>query len=298
MALEIGVQAPAWHWPMDRAELRDWAQGVEAIGLQWIEVTDHVLYAYPLPDRPAEGPYPGGPIQHEALTTLAFFAAVTERVALQTAVLVLPQRQPLLVAKQAAEVDRLSGGRLRLGLGAGWQRAEYEALGIPFAERGARLDEAIGLLRACWTQEPVTFAGRFTTVRAMSMQPKPVTPGGPPLLFGGSARAAERRAARYGSGWIAGGRLPPDEFGRLVGRLRAEVAAAGRDVDAFSFQAGFSPSGDLAQLTQRMLAYRAQGADRFCLLLPSSDPAGKLPVDAHLRRLEAVWREAWAGVVG
>ena len=114
--LELGAQLPAWHWDLGVSELRDWAQGVEAIGYQWLGITDHVLYAYATETR-AEAPYAGGTIQHEPLTFLAWVAGFTQRVALTTSVVVLPQRQAALVAKQAAEVDILSGGRLRLGVG-------------------------------------------------------------------------------------------------------------------------------------------------------------------------------------
>ena len=115
---------------------------------------------------------------------------------LQSAVLVLPQRQPTLVAKQAAELDVLSGGRFRLGVGMGWSAAESESMGVVLGERVSRFEEVVAVLRACWGGEPVNFAGRYTTIRDMNMEPKPLTPGGPPIIMGGFVRAAERRATR------------------------------------------------------------------------------------------------------
>src|SRR5438105_14334388 len=132
---------------------------------------------YPLAGRPA-GPYtPTIPIL-EALMTLAHLAAVTSRVTLGTEVLVLPQRHPTLVAKQISTIDTLSGGRVRLGVGVGWQESEFDALGMDFKTRGRALDEAIPLLRACWTEPSITFRGRFTHAEAMAMAPKPLAPGG------------------------------------------------------------------------------------------------------------------------
>ena len=196
--LELGAQIPAWHWNYSAGELRDWVQGVEALGFDWLAMTDHVLYTYPLPERPTAGRYMGGTFQHETLTTLAYLAACTSRVVLQSAVLVLPQREPVLVAKQAAEIDLLSEGRFRLGVGLGWQEAEFAALGARFGQRPSRFEEAIGVLRACWSEEPVTFAGRYTTLEGMSMVPKPATPGGPRIMVGDRRR--RRWSERRGSG--------------------------------------------------------------------------------------------------
>ena len=143
MAVELGVQIPAWHWGYGVDELRDWCQAAEAIGYAFLFAADHVTYAYDLPDRPSTR-YPAPISHHEALTLLSAVAVWTSRVRMQTSVLVLPQREPVLVAKQAAEVDVLSGGRLRLGIGMGWSEAEFAALGASFGDRATRMEEAIG----------------------------------------------------------------------------------------------------------------------------------------------------------
>ena len=298
--LELGAQVPGWRWDLDAHELRDWVQGVEAIGYDWVGLADHVLCAYELPGRPSAAPSTAPVVQHEVLTTLAFLAGCTSRVTLQSSVLVLPQREPLLVAKQAAELDVLSGGRFRLGVGLGWLAAEFEALGTPFAQRAARLEEAVALLRVCWSQEPVNFAGRYTTVREMSMLPKPVTPGGPPILFGGSVAAAEERAARLGDGWVGSDLLSPAEAAAQVRRIQGHLQRSGRDPASFRVQWLTPLRDDPADLLGALRGYREAGATGLSLALPEALPEGgagaRLAVDAHLRQLEMVFREVWPAV--
>src|SRR5438128_3247944 len=149
------------------------ARAIEQIGYDHIDVFDHVVMGYPIAGRPP-GPYtPTMPIL-EALMTLSYVAAVTTRVTLGTEVLVLPQRHPTLVAKQVSTLDTLSGGRVRLGVGVGWQESEYEALGEDFRTRGARMDEAITLLRAYWSEARVESVGPHYPMKAMAMEPKPL----------------------------------------------------------------------------------------------------------------------------
>src|SRR5262249_48297758 len=148
------------------------ARAIEQIGYDHIDVFDHVVMGYPIAGRPP-GPYTATMPILEALMTLSYIAAVTTRVTLGTEVLVLPQRHPALVAKQVSTLDTLSGGRVRLGVGVGWQESEYEALGEEFETRGARMDEAIALLRAWWSEPQVDFAGPRYPVTAMAMEPKP-----------------------------------------------------------------------------------------------------------------------------
>lgn len=294
--LEFGCQIPAWHWRWDVSELRDWAQGVEAIGADFISMADHVTYQYPLPDRPITGPYQEDVQQHEVFTTLAWLSAHTNRVALQPNVLVLTQRDPVLVAKQAAEVDVLSAGRLRLGVGIGWQQGEYQSLGVPFRRRGARLDEAIEVLRACWTQEPINFEGEWTTIREMSMLPKPVSPGGPPLLFGGLSRPAVERAARVGDGWIAPVQSDIADLAKVADRLRAALIANDRDPDAFPLQWLPPLEQDPDRARQTLQAAKDAGFTRLGAGMPNYDREGQIPVDQYLRTLEAAWRDAFSAL--
>jgi len=291
-ARELGAQLPAWHWDLDVSELRDWAQGVEAIGYDWLGIADHILYAYDLPGRP-KAAYPGGTIQHEPLTFLAWVAGCTNRVALTTSVIVLPQRQAVLVAKQAAEVDILSGGRLRLGLGSGWQESEFEALGKEFHDRGRRLEDDVALMRACWSEEPFDYESDGARLEQMSMLPKPVQPGGPSILFGGLAPRAIDRAARLGDGWIAMTAFSPDGAPELVGKMHDALARHGRDVDSFPLQATTPLITDLTALREIVSAYTAAGFSRLGLHLPGFRREDRIPVDEYLRQLEVIWREIW-----
>jgi probable F420-dependent oxidoreductase len=290
--LELGAQLPAWHWDLDVTELRDWTQGAEAIGYDWLGMPDHVLYAYETADRPA-GAYPGGTIQHEPFAFLAWVAALTQRVALTTSVIVLPQRQPALVAKQAAEVDVLSGGRLRLGLGVGWQESEYDALGMPFHDRGRRMEDDVALLRACWADEPIDFDGSRLRLERMSMLPKPVQPGGPPLLFGGLAPRAIARAARLGDGWIAMTAFKVEQAADVGARIHDALEAQGRDPGAFPLQATMPLSTDLPGVDRALRAYVDAGFTRLGFHLPSYRREDRIPVDDYLRQLETVWRDVW-----
>ena len=296
--MELGVMFPGQGWGMDGAEARDFAQGVEGIGFDWMGTNDHVTYAYEQAGR--ERPLYAAPVdQHEPLTLLAHLAAVTERLVLQSAALVLPQRQPTLVAKQAAELDVLSGGRFRLGVGMGWSAAEYESLGVAFEERAARFEEGVAVLRACWGPEPVHFIGRFTVIRAMNMEPKPLTPGGPPIIVGGFVEAAERRAARIGDGWIGismegvGGSKP------VVERLRAGLAAEGRSGEPFPVQWMVELTDDAAAMTDALRAHREAGVESVLLMLGDGGVAWETGrVDGQLRRLERFWREVRPEIVG
>lgn len=294
--MELGVMFPGQGWRLDGAEARDFAQGVEGIGFDWIATNDHVTYAYERPDREA-GLMAAPAYQHETLTLLAHLAAVTERVALQSAVLVLPQRQPTLVAKQAAELDVLSGGRFRLGVGMGWSAAESESLGVPLRERVPRFEEAVAVLRACWGEEPVNFAGQYTTIRAMNMEPKPITPGGPPIIIGGFVPAAERRAARIADGWLGVPAADLSEVGTAVQRLRAGLAEEGRSAARFSMQWMLELTDDEAGMRAALRAHGEAGVGAILLML-GMDPADQTSVDEQLRRLERFWREVWPGATG
>ncbi|MGZ0190062.1 MAG: TIGR03619 family F420-dependent LLM class oxidoreductase, partial [Alphaproteobacteria bacterium] len=172
--MQFGAFFPTRDMPSDRTAIRDWAQAAEEIGFDYIEVSDHVLGA----DRDAlpnfKGPYDIDDPFHEIFVTLGFLAAVTEKVGLATGVLVLPQRQTALVAKQAAQIDILCGGRLRLGVGVGWNPVEYEALGQDWRTRGRRQEEQIELMNRYWTERTVDFQGEFDQVHHAGVSPGPI----------------------------------------------------------------------------------------------------------------------------
>ena len=216
----------------DPAKIRDWAQAAEGLGYHGIEVADHVFGAAPRGDwKPV---YSETDPFHETFTTMAFIAAVTKTIQLCSGVLILPQRQTGLVAKQAAEVDILSGGRLRLGVGVGWNHVEYEALGTEWRTRGARQAEQIEVMRRLWTEDLVTFDGRFHKLTAVNLLPVPVQRP-IPIWFGGSSDAVLERAARLGDGWMP--ILAPDAEGEAkLARLREHLKAFGRDPATFGLE--------------------------------------------------------------
>ncbi len=216
------------------AEIARLATAIEEIGYDEIDMFDHVINGYPIPGR-EPAPYPATMPLLEALVTLGYIAAVTERVGLGTEVLVLPQRQPALAAKQFSTIDTLSGGRLRVGVGVGWQESEYDALGMDFHTRGKAMDEAIALMQACWRDETIDFSGEHFSSEAMAMEPKPPQGGGIPLWIGGVSRAALRRAGRVGDGWMATGVLGGEAV-ESIATVKAEAERAGRDPDALGFQ--------------------------------------------------------------
>ena len=215
----------------DPAKIRDFAQAAEELGYHGIEVADHVFGAAPrggwTPTYSEYDPF------HETFTTMAFIAAVTKKVELVSGVLILPQRQTGLVAKQAAEVDILSGGRLRLGVGVGWNHVEYEALNTEWKTRGARQAEQIEVMRKLWTEDQVTYRGRFHTLVDVTMLPVPVQRP-IPIWFGGSSDAVVKRAARIGDGYMP--IMKPDVAEPKLVLLFEAMKQHGRDPAKFGLE--------------------------------------------------------------
>ena len=195
----------------DPAAIRDWAQAAEDLGFEYIEVPDHVFGATArngwTPRYDAFAPF------HETFTTMAYLAATTKTIKISSGVLILPQRQTGLVAKQAAEVDLLSDGRLRLGVGVGWNHVEYEALDCEWKTRGIKQAEQIDVLRKLWTEGLVTFEGRFHKYNEVTIVPSPKQRS-IPIWIGGSADSVIRRAAKLGDGWMP--ILSPDDDGKAA----------------------------------------------------------------------------------
>jgi probable F420-dependent oxidoreductase len=232
--VKIGAIFPTTEIGNDPVAVRDWAQAAEQLGYAHVVAYDHVLGA-PHADRDPKltGPYTENDAFHEPFVLFGYLAAVTTRLELATGVLILPQRQTALVAKQAAEIDVLSGGRLRLGVGTGWNYVEYDALGERFAERGARLDEQVELLRELWRVPVVDFQGRFHRVERAGILPRPQRPI--PIWFGGFTEVALRRAARRGDGFVFG--TSPSRMRGLLERLQRLLAEQGRDAENFGAEA-------------------------------------------------------------
>src|ERR1044071_9803082 len=200
--MKLSVEFPSVSYREGQEAVARLARAIEQSDYDPIDMFDHVVMGFPIDGR-APGPYPAAMPILEALMTLSYIAAVTSRVTLGTEVLVLPQRQPTLVAKQVSTLDTLSGGRVRLGVGVGWQESEYEALGEPFGTRGPRMDEAIRLMRAYWSDAEVTVPSPHYPTVSMAMEPKPPQGARLPLWIAGLSEAAFRRVGRLGDGWLA-----------------------------------------------------------------------------------------------
>ena len=225
--MRVGVVLPQTEMGPDPAPIRDFAQGIEQLGYDHLQSLDHVLGAN-AGSRPGwSGPYDHNDLIHETFVLFAYLAGVTQRVELVSAVIILPQRQTALVAKQAAEIDVLSGGRMRLGVGIGWNDVEYGALGEDFHNRGRRSEEQIEVMRLLWTNELVTYNGRWHRITDAGINPLPVRRP-IPVWIGGGADPVLRRIARIGDGWFP--QVQPDANGRArVETLRSYAREAGRD---------------------------------------------------------------------
>jgi len=226
--MKLGVIFPQTEIGTDPIAVRDYAQAVEGIGFDYLQTFDHVIGAnVNRSDRAGRRwPYTHESLFHESFVLLGYLAGLTQRIMLIPGIIVLPQRQTVLVAKQAAEVDVLSNGRLILGLGIGWNAVEYEALNEDFHNRGARLEEQITVLRALWTENPTTFEGRWHHIQDAGLHPLPVQRP-IPLWIGGSDDRALRRIARLGDGYLIARATP--ELDQLVEKFRAAAREAGRD---------------------------------------------------------------------
>jgi probable F420-dependent oxidoreductase len=249
--MKIGVVLPQTEIGADPAGVRDYAQAVEEMGYTHILAYDHVLGAS-IENRPDwRGAYTSDEMFHEPLVLFGYLAGLTRSVELVTGILILPQRQTALVAKQAAEVDVLSGGRLRLGVGIGWNQVEYESLGEDFHTRGRRMEEQIELLRLLWTQPVVDFKGKWDTIPQAGLNPLPVQRP-IPIWIGASVEAALERVGRLGDGWFP--QMPPNDKAReMVKKLRDYAAQAGRDPSDVGIEArlslrGLTPDGWKEQL--------------------------------------------------
>jgi len=261
--LRIGAVFPQTEIGDDPAAIRAWAQAVEEIGYHHVLAYDHVLGAG-VDTRPDWQGYTSETAFHEVFVLFGYLAAVTSTVELVTGVLVLPQRQTALVAKQAAEVDVLSGGRLRLGVGVGWNRVEYDALGEDFTNRGVRSEEQVDVLRALWAEPTITYAGRWHRVDNAGIKPRPVRHR-IPVWFGGNSEAALRRTGRIGDGWFPQ-RAPDEEAAAMLNRIRGYAKDAGRAPETI----GFEPRLSLAQVPEAersdfVAGWRDLGATHLCV---------------------------------
>ncbi len=289
--MNIGVVFPQVEIGPDPVAIREYAQAVEAMGYTHILAFDHVLGANP--DRPGgwKGPYTYRHSFHEPFVLFGFLAAATRRVELVTGILILPQRQTALVAKQAAAVDVLSGGRLRLGVAVGWNPVEFEALGENFKNRGRRIEEQIEVMRALWTNELITFEGQWHRVPDAGINPLPIQRP-IPIWMGGESEVVVRRAARLADGWLPHFR-PGAEAQAIVDRLHGHIKEAGRDPSKFGVEGRMT----LAQVppeqrTKELADWRAmRGITHLCI---HTVGLGLHTPDEHVRTLERFKKEVLA----
>jgi probable F420-dependent oxidoreductase len=281
--VNIGAVFPQTEIGADRGAVRAYAQRVEELGFSHLLAYDHVLGADPAVHPGWDGPYDVHTTFHEPFVLFGYLAGLTS-LELVTGIIILPQRQTALVAKQAAEVDLLTGGRFRLGVGLGWNAVEYEALGKNFADRGARLGEQVDLMRRLWTEQTVTFAGQHDTVTGAGLAPRPVQQP-IPVWFGAQSRRAYLRIGRLADGWFP--QVPPD--GRLdeARAIIAEAAeAAGRDPGQIGMEGRVSWSaGGPEKLIDHVGRWRAAGASHVSV---NTMNAGLGGVDGHLAALTQV----------
>ena len=280
--MQIGVVFPQTEIGGDVAAVRRYAQTVERLGYKHVLVYDHVLGADPSVHTPWTGPYDVHTTFHEPFVLFGYLAGVTS-LELVTGVVILPQRQTALVAKQAAEVDLLTNGRFRLGIGVGWNRIEYDGLGQDFTTRGRRSGEQVNLLRRLWTEQTVTATVDDEQIVGAGLAPLPVQRP-IPVWFGAQSPAAYRRAGRLGDGWF-----PQVQPGPELVRARAivEQAAreAGRDPASLGMEGRAGWHGEADEVTARAEQWRAAGATHLSI---NTMKAGLSSVDDHLAALSSV----------
>ncbi len=262
-AVRVGVVFPQTEIGADRSAIEEYAFAVQELGFKHILAYDHVLGADPQVHSPWRGPYDIDTTFHEPLVLFGFLSALTN-LELVSGIIILPQRQSALLAKQAAEVDLLCGGHLRLGVGLGWNPVEYQALGKSFSNRGARISEQVELMRALWTQRSVTFQGRFEQVSGAGICPAPIQRP-IPIWFGAMSEPALRRAGSIADGWFP--RMPPGpELQRSLAHLHQGAKAAGRDPKSIGIEGRITlhPS-DPGSVVQQALQWRQLEASHLCL---------------------------------
>lgn len=292
--MKLTVDYPSVAFREGPDKVLELGKAIEDIGYDEIAVFDHVVMGYPTEDRAGPRYPPKMPIL-EAIVLMSQLAAVTNTVGLATEVLVLPQRQPVLVAKQISSIDTLSGGRVRLGVGVGWQPSEYDALEEDFSNRGRRMDEAIALLRSYWSDEQIDFDGTYYSSTAMAMEPKPHQEGGPPIWIGGGSPAALRRTGRMGDGWMGSALVSDDDITASVQTIRSEAEAAGRDPDSIGLQMMLQPPpsrpedkdyyADHDQVVRRVVHLKELGFEWVSLNATAIFQAGARSVDAMIDQL-------------
>jgi probable F420-dependent oxidoreductase len=281
--MRIGAILPQTELPVDPGTIGDYAKAVEDLGYEHILCYEHVLGADPAAHPGWKGPYDIDTTFHEPFVLFGYLAAMT-RLELVTGIVIAPQRQTALLAKQAIEVDLLSAGRFRLGLGVGWNPVEYEALGQDFTTRGRRQEEQIGLLRRLWTERSVTHEGRFDRVVGAGLAPSPVQRP-IPIWLGGRSSAAYRRIGAMADGWFPQA-VPGPELEGALSAVRRSAEESGRDSSEIGMEGRiqWGPGGAEGVLEQ-VGRWKAAGATHVAVNTMGSGLSG---LEGHLQALDAV----------
>ena len=288
--MRYGVVFPQTEIGKDPAAIRDFAQAAEELGYHHLLAYDHVVGANPASRPGWRPPYTYKDMFHEPFVLFGYLAGLTKRIELVTGVIILPQRQTVLVAKQAAALDVLSGGRLRLGIGIGWNPVEYEALGENFKNRGRRSEEQVEVMRKLWTQELVTFEGEWHKITDAGLNPLPIQRP-IPIWFGGGHDQTLRRVARLGDGWFP--LLGPDDKCRaMIEKIRVYTREAGRDPKSVGIEGRIMVGqGSPEQWTKEIQAWKELGATHVTantMKAGLSSPSGHVEA---IRRFRAVIAE-------
>jgi probable F420-dependent oxidoreductase len=290
--MRVGVVFPQTEIGTDPSLIKEYAQTAEELGFLHILAYDHVIGANPA-SRPGWKPaYSHLDTFHEPLVLFGYLGGLTKKVELVTGIIILPQRQTVLVAKQAATLDVLSGGRLRLGVGIGWNPVEYEALGENFHNRGSRSEEQIEVMRKLWTQELVTFEGRWHKITDAGIKPLPLQRP-IPIWFGGSDDRALRRLAKLGDGWFPL-MAPDDKCRAVIEKIRLYTREAGRNPDAIGIEGRIGlGQGSPDSWLRELQAWKDLGATHVSL---NTMRAGLSSPSAHIaaiQRFQAATASKW-----
>ncbi|KHK90734.1 LLM class F420-dependent oxidoreductase [Novosphingobium malaysiense] len=279
--MKIGLIYPQTELNGDPVAVREIGRAAETLGFDHLLAYDHVLGATHDREPKLNGPYTEKQPFHDPLVMFGYLAGITQRIGFATGILILPQRQTALVARQAADVALLSGDRLRLGVGLGWNYVEYEALGQDFRSRGKRVEEQIDLLRKLWTSPLVDFEGEFDRVDRAALNPRPTRPV--PIWLGGFADVALRRAAKIADGFIcADGAV--DAFAQAP-RLHELLEQEGRAVEDFGLQCNMLKAKSPEQVVETALRWRDTGGTHAAFATMGQ---GFDTLDKHLKHVEAV----------
>lgn len=291
--MKIGVIFPQTEIGNNPDDIRAYSQAVEEMGYQYLVAYDHVVGADPASRENWAGIYSHKDAFHEPFALFGYIAALTTKIELVTGILILPQRQTVLVAKQAAEVDVLSGGRMRLGVAVGWNDVEFEALGENFHNRGRRIEEQTDVLRALWKDDVITFHGKWHDITEAGINPMPIQRPIPLWFGGGRNETVVRRIARLGDGWFP--QIKPDDSGqKSLDDFREFVVEYGRDISDVGIQTVVTIGRDPNQLENGLQAARTWDQMGVTHVSVNTMRGGFSSVDQHISALEK-FKRSWEG---